>query len=184
MTTTNDLAGADWVSLPDCSMVEVRPLERDDSALLVEIFDRLGPRSRHLRFLSPKRTLTPGDLRHLTNVDHHDHDAIVGFSLEEDRPIGVARFIRQHDHPETAEVAAAVVDDWQGRGVGTVLATALSQRARAVGITRFYAMMSYENAASVRLMRRLTPDVVRLGGERGAVEYLVHLPEAVGAEAD
>jgi RimJ/RimL family protein N-acetyltransferase len=184
MTTTNDLAGTDWVSLPDCSMIEVRPLARDDSALLVEIFDGLGPRSRHLRFLSPKRTLTPADLRHLTNVDHHDHDAIVAFSLEDGRPIGVARFFRRHEDPETAEVAVTVVDDWQGRGVGTVLATALGQRARFVGITGFYAMMSYENAASVRLMRRLTPDVERLGGERGAVEYLLHLPDAVVAEAD
>jgi len=102
----------DPVILPDGSAVTLRPLEREDANLLLDIFDRLGPRSRERRFLVPKHTLTGSDLLQLTAVDHRDHEAVVAFSVEDGRPLGVARFVRSPQDPETADVASVVVDAW------------------------------------------------------------------------
>ena len=57
-------------TLPDGSEVMLRPLEPEDADLLLDLFDRLGPRSREQRFLTPKHRLTATDLRQLTAVDH------------------------------------------------------------------------------------------------------------------
>ena len=54
----------------------------------------------------------------------------MAFSVEDGRPVGVARLVRLRDDPETADVAVAVVDAWQARGVGTSLASSLVARAR------------------------------------------------------
>ncbi len=101
-------------SPPDGAAVELRTLERDDHASVQEIFAGLGARSRELRFLTPKPRLTSADLRQLTAVDHHDHVAILAMTACDGRPIGVARFVRDRLHPDTADVAVAVVDALAG----------------------------------------------------------------------
>ena len=53
--------------------------------------------------------------------------------------MGIARYVRDRDDPQTAEIAVTVVDDWQGRGLGTELLTQLSGRARREGVLRFTA---------------------------------------------
>ena len=68
-------------------------------------------------------------------------------------PVGIARLVR--DGAE-AEVAVAVGDDWQHRGVGGVLADRLAADARAAGIARLRATMHAENRASLALMWRMT----------------------------
>ena len=70
---------------------------------------------------------------YLTEIDHHDHEAIIALEEESGEGIGVARYVRNPTHPETAEVAVTVIDEWQGRGLGTLLLEVLGQRARAEG---------------------------------------------------
>lgn len=67
-----------------------------DGAVLVH----LSPQSRYRRFLTPMSRLSPRLLRYLTEVDHHDHEALVAESPEGD-PVGVARIIRLTDNPDT-----------------------------------------------------------------------------------
>ena len=152
----------------------LRVLEPDDGHLVQEVFDHLSPRSRERRFLAPKPVLTRSDLRQLLAIDHHDHEALVALRPE-GRPVGIARFVRDRDRPDTAEVAVAVVDAWQGRGVGTLLATDLSERAREVAVTRFSMMMAHDNEAAVRLLHRAAGEIERVGWDAGVVEFLVSL---------
>ena len=114
------------------------------------VFDRLGPRSRLLRFGGAKNVLTAGDLASSRCVDerHHVLVALVG-----GQPVGIARLVR--DGAE-AEVAVAVGDEWQHRGIGSVLADRLASDARAAGIERLRATMHAENRASLALMWRMT----------------------------
>src|SRR3954454_13196419 len=55
----------------DGSGVRIRPVTADDAPLLEAGFARLSVRSRYQRFLSPKNSLSPAELRFLTDVDHH-----------------------------------------------------------------------------------------------------------------
>src|SRR5438045_2569211 len=65
------------VQLRDGSPVEVRPLRADDKAGLAAGFARLSELSRYRRFLSLTTRLTNGQLAYLTELDHHDHEALV-----------------------------------------------------------------------------------------------------------
>lgn len=156
--------------------VEIRPIEPDDKDALARGFDRLSERSRYRRFLSPRGELTQAELRYFTEVDHHDHEALVAVDPETGDGVGVARFVRSPAEPNAAELAVAVVDDWQGRGVGSLLAARLAKRARQEGITRFTALALAENDAMLSLLHDLGK--VRTGPTNlGTVELAVDLPD-------
>src|SRR6476646_4015156 len=57
--------------------VRIRPIRPEDAALLSDGFDRLSPQSRRQRFFVAKKRLTDSELRYPTDVDHHDHEALV-----------------------------------------------------------------------------------------------------------
>ena len=133
--------------------VTIRPLRNGEAEAVQSVFDRLGPGSRQLRFGGGKTVLTAYDLEHLARVDetHHVLVALIG-----GEPVGIARLVR--DGP-SAEVAVEVVDEWQGRRVGTLLMKRLAADARAAGIARLHAVVAPENTASRALMRRAAVQV-------------------------
>ena len=166
-----------WVNgvptvLRDGSTVMVRPVQSTDASLLADGFARLSERSRSLRFLGRKDNLTVAELRYLTCVDHHDHEALGALSPD-GRGIGVARYIRDSEDPGRAELAVTVVDEWHGRGLGTRLLELLSDRARAEGVDRFTATVASDNVASIRLVR--SAGGVLVSGSRGTREYEIWL---------
>ena len=110
--------------------IEIRPIEASDRAVLAAGLARMSPESRYRRFLSPTANLTENELRYLTEVDHHDHEALVAVEPGTAEGIGVARYVRLEDRPEVAELAVAVVDDKQGQGVGSLLLQRLAAVAR------------------------------------------------------
>ena len=87
------------------------------------------PGSRQLRFLRGENELSPAELRYFTGIDRHDHEALGAMGPADGRGVGIARYIRDHDDPQAAEIAVTSVDDWQGRGLGTELLAQLSDRA-------------------------------------------------------
>lgn len=166
---------AERTSLPDGSEVVLRPLEPEDGDLLLDVFAQLGARSRERRFLTPKHRLTATDLRQLTAVDHRDHEAVVALAVADGRPVGVARFVRTAQDPETADVAVVVADAWQARGLGTVLASSLVARAKELRVRRFSLLMARDNEAAVRLMHRVLGDVDRVALDHETAEFVASL---------
>lgn len=160
--------------LPDATHARVEPLSRGDVVTVQQVFDQLGPRSRELRFLTAKPRLSGADLCALTDVDGHDHVALVARDRDH-CPIGVARFVRDPEDPGTAEAAVTVVDAWQGRGIGTRLARALRDRARELGITRISLVMARDNDAAIGLMHAIDGEVTRVGWDGGTVDFEVAL---------
>jgi hypothetical protein len=74
VSTIDDTGRA--VALRDGSSVVVRPVRPEDRELLLAGFERLGPESRYQRFLAPLAELTDDIVTYLTDVDHHDHEAL------------------------------------------------------------------------------------------------------------
>jgi len=157
------------VVLRDGSAVLIRQVRSTDAPLLADGFARLSPRSRRMRFLSAKTTLSAAELRYFTEVDHHDHEAIGALSAADGRGVGIARYVRDAGDPQAAEIAVTIADDWQGRGLGTELLSRLSERARQAGIHRFTALVAADNAAMAGLLRKLGACLAGRGP--GTVEY-------------
>jgi RimJ/RimL family protein N-acetyltransferase len=162
--------------LPTGTPVLVRPIRPEDKPLLVRGLSELSELSVHRRFLSAKPRFTSAELRYLTEVDGTDHVAVVAQRPGEcHRLLGVARWVRLQDDPETAEIAIVVADDWQGRGVGSLLAVAVAEEARHRGIRRFSATMLSDNVPARRLMAKLAGHLDRRRGPQGPSELIIDL---------
>ena len=161
------------VVLPDGSAVLIRQVRSTDASLLADGFARLSAVSRQMRFLGVKKDLSAAELRYFTDVDHHDHEALGAVDRAGGHGVGIARYIRDADDPRAAEIAVTIVDDWQGRGLGTELLARLSDRARQEGIHRFTALADAGNVAVAVLLRNAGARLVGRG--RGTVEYEITL---------
>jgi EmrB/QacA subfamily drug resistance transporter len=166
------------VVLRDGSAVLIRQVQAADAPLLADGFDRLSDRSRRTRFLARKDALSAAEVRYFTDVDHHNHEALGAVSRSDGRGVGVARYVRDSDDRQAAELAVTVVDDWQGRGLGAELLAQLSDRARQEGIRRFTALASADNAAVAGLLRSRGAELVGYGP--GTVEYEISLTPGDG----
>jgi len=162
-------------TLRDGSRVEVRPVRRSDAELLLRGFERLSEESRYRRFLCSMPELSDSMVRYLTNVDHHDHEAVVALDPVTREGVGVARYVRDPARHERAEAAVTVIDDWQGRGLGTLLLELLAVRAREEGVTRFTALMLASNDEMMEVLENLGPVRV-IDREAGTVEVEAPLP--------
>jgi GNAT superfamily N-acetyltransferase len=161
------------VVLRDGSTVLIRQVQSTDAPLLADGFTRLSAGSRQMRFLTRKKELTPAEVRYFTEVDHHDHEALGALDHADGRGVGIARYVRDAGDPQAAEIAVTVVDDWQRRGLGTVLLAQLTGRARCAGIRRFTALVSADNTAIAGLLRNTNAELVGRGP--GTVKYEITL---------
>lgn len=159
--------------LRDGSAVLIRQVRSTDASLLADGFARLSAASRQMRFLGVKKELSAAELRYFTDVDHHDHEALVALDRAGGQGVGIARYIRDADDPQAAEIAVTIVDEWQGQGLGTELLARLSDRARQEGIRRFTALADADNVAVAAGLRNAGAHLVRRG--RGTVEYEITL---------
>jgi GNAT superfamily N-acetyltransferase len=143
--------------LSDGTGVAIRPIAAGDKQELQDGLHRLSDEAVQRRFLVPKARFTRAELRYLTEVDGHDHVALVA---EADRwpgtIVAVARYVRLDADPDTAEAAIVVADELHGLGLGTLLAERLAAAATVHGIRRFTAEMLGDNRPAQRLMELLT----------------------------
>ena len=143
--------------LEDGTPLSVRPIRPSDKAILTAALGHLSDATVQRRFLSPKRRFTAAELRYLTEVDGCDHVAyVIESPAQSGGLVAVGRWVRLPEDPAAAEVAIVVGDDWQHRGVGSLLAAVLADEARVRGIARFTATMQADNRPAHRLMAKLT----------------------------
>jgi RimJ/RimL family protein N-acetyltransferase len=167
--------------LRDGEQILIRPIRPDDREELAAGMERLSPESRYRRFFTPTSGLSPAELSYLTEVDHHDHEALVAVEPGTEHGIGVARYVRSPADGELAEVAVAVADSWHNRGVATALLARLTERAREEGVRRFSAEILADNRPMLDLIEELG-DVTARRLDQGSVEVEVELPpEGLGA---
>ena len=150
----------------------IRLLRSGDTATVSALFERLGPRSRERRFCGAKPRLSADELRLLARVDA-EHHVLVGYLDGDPEPVGIARLVRDG---RSAEVAFAVADEYQGRGIGTILTRELAADARAAGITELVATVCGDNPPAVSLIARVA-DSLRVRWQGGERELVARLEE-------
>jgi GNAT superfamily N-acetyltransferase len=131
--------------LRDGSPVTIRPLNKDDIEAEREFILRLSPESRRNRFLSSIASPSKELLERLTNLDASSEAAFVALTVESgvQREVGVARFSAVGDG--RAEFAVTVRDDWQHKGLGTLLTKHVIETARQRGIRALFSVDASEN---------------------------------------
>jgi len=147
------------VVLRDGGVARFRPIRPDDSGRLKDFFEALGPESRYFRFFRIKETLSEEEVAFFTQVDYSDRMALV--ATLDDAVIGVGRYDRAEPAAVIAEVAFAVVDEHQGRGIGTQILQLLTKHARDGGVEHFRAYVLGENRQMMRVFRNSGYELTR-----------------------
>ena len=159
----------DQIRLPNHRHLHIRPLRRGEDGPIRELYTRLSPRTRYLRFLSPMPVLPDSVLRLLADVDDRRRLALV---VELDKADGgdvVALGNLGGIDDRSAEVALVVRDDWQHQGVGVALAARLLQAAEDRGYDRFVIDMLWNNPAIRKLLNRMG-EIVSMNTRLGVSE--------------
>jgi RimJ/RimL family protein N-acetyltransferase len=160
------------VALRDGGRVRIRAIRPDDKELLLDHFRRLSPASVYWRFFTPKKSLPPAELRTLTELDSRTAVGLAATTGEgaDERFLGVGRYFASSEDVTRAEVAFAVADEHQGRGIATELLRALVPVARRQGIRILEADVLAENVHMIHVLTRmgfvvqpsLHPSIVKL----------------------
>ena len=160
----------DDVVLRDGSTLRLRAPVAADIPALVAFFERLSPESRYLRFHGARR-VTPSLVAPFVDPDWAERGALIGTLADEagaERVVALASYVRLRS-PARAEVAFAVEDELQRRGIGTRLLERLAARAGAAGIERFVAEVMAENRQMLRVFENVGFEATR-ELEQGEIE--------------
>jgi GNAT superfamily N-acetyltransferase len=152
----NVKAGHRIEALNDGTHILIRPLDASDRNREFEFIKNLSPESRHFRFLSTMNEASSTLLDQLMDLDYTQRMAYVALIMEGGHliEIGVSRYAAM-DGNSDCECAVAVADQWQRRGLGTLLMRALIDAARSNGFKR---MISIDSSSNTH-MHRLADDM-------------------------
>ena len=165
------------VALRDGSTVHVRPLRADDREALLGFFGELSDEARGFRFFSPSASLDSAvDLA--VDVDYTERFGLVATRGAERRLVGHAAYFGAGDG--RAEIAFAIADDLQGRGLGTILLAHLAQVAEDAGIELFEAEVLPANHRMLEVFRE-SGFPVEMTAEPGGIHAT--LPTSFSPEA-
>ena len=111
--------------------------------------------------MRPIPALHKKDLKFFTEIDYVNHMAwgALRKAPTGDQGIGVARYVRNPRNPKCAEAAVTIIDEFQHRGVGTLLMGALYWSALSNGIESFEGYILAENKSMMRLLRILNAEL-------------------------
>ena len=121
------------------------------------------------------RTPSKALMAYLFEVDYEDHFVWVMTDGVDGPVVADARFVRDENDPTVAEVAFIVADEYQGRGIGSLLMDALAVAARGDGIRRFSARVLSENYPMRKILDRYGAYWQR--DDQGVVTTVIDVPE-------
>ena len=142
-------------TLKDGTKVTIRAIRASDAPAILAAFGQLDRESIYRRFFTPKKQLSDGELKQLTDVDFQQVTALV-VTMERDGAetlVGGGRFAAG-DQAESAELAFLTATDFRGRGVARLILRHLIMLARKDGIMRFEADVLAENSPMLDVFKR------------------------------
>jgi RimJ/RimL family protein N-acetyltransferase len=143
-----------FATLRDGRRVEIRALRPDDRAELAVAVARASSESLYRRFFAVKRSFTESEIDFFVNVDFVDHVALVAVVDESGRPViaGGARYVVVQSG--TAEVAFAIVDQYQGQSLGAALMHHLAAIAGSAGLRELVAEVLPDNIPMLKVFEK------------------------------
>jgi RimJ/RimL family protein N-acetyltransferase len=140
--------------LRDERPVNIRALRPDDRNALIAAIGRTSADSFYRRFFGVRHEFTEQEIASYLNIDFINHVALVAVMEESARPtiVGGGRYVVVE--PGTAEVAFAIVDEYQGQGIGAALLRHLATIARCAGLVELVAEVLAENAPMLKVFKK------------------------------
>jgi GNAT superfamily N-acetyltransferase len=166
-------------TLRDGIAIIIRAIHCDDRGPLREQFVHLSPESIRLRFHGLRRSPSESEATQLTNVDFVDHVALVAtIGTRPEQLIGGGRYIVCADGPkrDRAEVAFLVLDEHQGKGIGSLLLQHLVVIGRAQGVREFQADVLADNHRMIQTFERSGFPITR-STDLGVVRLILTIAE-------
>ena len=141
-------------TLRDGTRLVIRAQTFEDRAAYREALARASPESIYHRFFAPKRSFSEAEAHYFLDIDFVKHVALVAEVEENGRPsiVGEARYIVVE--PGKAEVSFALIDAYQGRGIGSLLLRHLTKLGREAGLHAFVAEVLADNVAMLKVFER------------------------------
>ena len=152
--------------LPNGQCIEIRALTPADREDMLAAVGRTSTQSLYRRFFNVRRHFSEAETSFFLNPDFVRHVALVAIAEEDGKPViaGGGRYVVIN--PRQAEVAFAVVDQFQGQGIATALLRHLSSIARKAGLQEFVAEVLPENTAMLKVFENsgLSPKMTQENG--------------------
>jgi RimJ/RimL family protein N-acetyltransferase len=144
-------------TLKDGTEIIIRAIRPDDSGPLREQFANLSLESVRLRFHGLRRAPSESEANRLADVDFVDTVALAATPRSDPKElIAGARYIVDEEGSghDSAEIAFLVLDEYQGKGIGSLMLRHLAIIARAQGIREFKADVLADNERMIRVFER------------------------------
>jgi RimJ/RimL family protein N-acetyltransferase len=140
--------------LRDGRRIEIRALRKEDRDDLLAAVELISTESLYRRFFGIKRKFTEKEIAFFLNIDFVNHVALVAVLDQggRQRIVGGGRYVVVR--PGAAEVAFAVVDEFQGQGMGAALMGHLITIARDAGLKEFVAEVLQDNMAMLKVFEK------------------------------
>jgi GNAT superfamily N-acetyltransferase len=169
--------------LRDGTVASVRTATAADREAIRQFFHELSPDSRRKRFFTLAEPSDSIIERIADSSDPHRSLTLIVHRLRSEnlRPVAVASYIA--DGPRVAEVAFAVDDRFQGKGLSTLLLERLAIRASQSGFEKFQATTLSDNMPMLEVFRD-SGFAIRSKTTAGVVELQLSLtPSAEGVQS-
>ena len=141
-------------ALRDGRRIEIRALRPEDRDGMLAAFRRASAQSLHRRFFSARSDFTDKEIAFFLNVDFVVHVALVAVAKEDGESgiVGGGRYFVVE--PGQAEIAFAVIDQYQGQGIGAALMRHLVALAREAGLKELIAEVLPENVPMLQVLKK------------------------------
>ncbi len=158
----------------------VRPIGPADRDGLTAFYARLSPDSREARFHGAAPGIGETTARFFCGPDHDHREGIVAEAIG---AAGVAEIVGhvclEPISIDEVEMAIAVADAWQGRGIGRAMLAEAIRWAVAHRVTRMRASVRTGNAAVMGLIRSMGLAVRSRPSDAGVVDAFIELGATV-----
>jgi acyl-CoA hydrolase/RimJ/RimL family protein N-acetyltransferase len=148
------------VTLRDETEILLRPIKPTDERLEQEFLYSLSDETIYRRFFSSMGAWPHERVQYYTTIDYDTQMAVIAVvqANGEEQMIGVGRYVRDKDS-DMAELALLVGDDWQGKGLGTILHNYLAQIAKGGNVGGFRAEILEHNKRALRVFTKIAGKV-------------------------